>query len=219
MNSKPTYSIIICDDHTILREGLKKLISKDPNLEVVAEATDGEELLTMLKTTPCNLLLLDISMGKLNGFEVLKKIRNQYQDLHILILTTHKQIEYLKKAFSLGAVGYLTKDDAFEQLLDAIKTVQKGDKYVSPTMSMLLTDKYTSITSDDNLPNIELLTPTEKSILKQIAKGSSNSEIATANDISIRTVETHRSRILKKTKAKNMLDLIRVIYTYKLLEV
>ena len=203
------FNIILADDHAIFRAGLKGLLNKDSQFKVVAEARNGEDLLSKLKSTHCHLIVLDLSMPEMDGIAALKTIRQKYPKIKILVLTMQKDVEHFKHAMMAGAGGYLLKDDAYEQLPLAIKIVMKGKQYISPAIAELTTDRFIRSLDDLEGPSLEILTKRELEILKLIANSSSNKNAASKLKISIRTVETHRANLSNKLGIKTTASLVK----------
>lgn len=202
------YHVVIADDHVLFRQGLKSLINGFADLEVVGEADDGLELLKLLKTikrTP-HLLILDISMPNLRGIEAIPKIRAIHPKLRILIVTAHQDKEYLYQAVAAGADGYYLKRDADTQLFAAIEKIRKGGIYVSPRLSEKHEEGWEQIRRGLSR---SVLTTRESEVLKLIAEGKANKEIADVLFISVHTVERHRANIMAKLNLKNTADLVR----------
>lgn len=197
------YKIILADDHEILRVGLKKLIENESALEVVAEAFDGEDLLVKLRSFKCDLVILDLSMPNMDGIAAIKVIRKKYPKVKVLVLTMQKDHEQFKKSITSGALGYMLKGDAYEELILAIKVVLKGKKYISPSVSSLITDRYVRTLDDEENPSLEILSKREKEVLKFTANGLAGKNIAAKLKISIRTVETHRFHLTNKLGIKS----------------
>ncbi len=188
--------LVIADDHSMVREGLKQLLELDENLKVVAEASDGIETLDKLTEYNPDILLLDINMPNMNGLAALECIREQKMDVKVLILTIHNEIEYLMRAVEIGCDGYVLKDSDSNLLKKAIYTVFEGEKFVQPSLAPELNARMSLKTiADDKLNE---LTRREVEVLKLIAEGLFNKEIAAKLDISERTVKNHVSNIFKK---------------------
>lgn len=203
------YKIILADDHSIFRAGLKGLLDKDAQLKVVAEAQNGEELLAKLRSNKCDLIVLDLSMPEMDGISALKIVRQKYPKVKVLVLTMQKDVEHFKHAMKAGAGGYLLKDDAYEQLPLAIKVVLKGKQYISPAIAELTTDRFIRSLDDLEGPSLEILTKRELEILRCISNSLSNKNIAAKLKISIRTVETHRANLSNKLGIKNTAGLVK----------
>lgn len=190
--------LMIADDHSMIREGLKQLLELDGNFEVIAEASDGVECLNKLKTVNPDVLLLDINMPNKNGLEVLKGLKkdNSLSDVKVLVLTVHNEVEYLLKVVEIGIDGYLLKDSESSELKKAILTVVNGETYIQPDLIPMLNAKMLSMKNDYS--KIESLTKRELDVLKNLAVGMYNKEIALKLEISERTVKNHVSNIFKK---------------------
>ena len=203
--------IIIADDHRLFRQGLKSLLEARSDLEVVGEAADGLQLLDLLNQSPPDIILLDISMPNLRGIEAVHEIKRSYPRVKILILTMHKDKQYLEQAISAGARGYLLKEDTDTELFTAIEKIRRGRIYVSPNLLEELTEDWVLTLHDESNASlkIEQLTVREKEVLKLIAEGKGSKEIADLLFISARTVERHRANIMQKLDAKKTADIVR----------
>ena len=188
--------IMITDDHSMIREGLKQLLELEGNFKVIAEACDGVECLNKLETVTPDVLLLDINMPNMNGLEVLQKMKEKRMKIKVLVLTIHSEVEYLLKAVDIGVNGYLLKDSESAELKKAIHAVVNGDNYIQPSLIPVLNSKM--IDRDKDVMKIESLTRRELEVLKNLSIGMYNKEIAEKLDISERTVKNHISNIFKK---------------------
>jgi len=193
------YRIILADDHALIRRGIRKIIEEVADLEVVGEAGNGIELLLLLNTVVPDMVILDISMPNMRGIEAISEIKVKCPDVKVLILSMHK--EYLYHALSAGANGYLLKEDAEKDLFTAIENIRHERIYLSPSLRGELLE--------DRAHTAEPLTVREREVLKLIAEGKTNKEIAELLFISVRTVERHRSSIMDKLNLKNSADLIK----------
>ena len=191
------YHIILSDDHSLLRQGIRSIIETTPDLKVLGESGDGLELLSLLKKSKPDMVILDISMPKLRGTEAIQEIKVLHPEVKILILSMHKEKEYIYHAFSAGADGYLLKEDTDTELFTAIKTVRDGESYLSPLLSKDLADDFIEILSSGGKFPEESLTTREREVLKLLSEGKSSKEIAGFLFISTRTVEHHRANIMK----------------------
>jgi two-component system response regulator NreC len=200
--------IILADDHEMLRAGLKSLLDKEPDFKVVAQAQDGEQLLDKLACVKTDCVVMDLSMPNLDGLATLKEIKKRFPKVKCLVLTMQKDQEHFKSAIANGASGYVLKDNAFDLLVMAIKMVMKGKSYISPAISELITEQYVRSIKDGDMPSLEILTAREKEILKLVAQGNANKNIASRLRISIRTAETHRSRLIHKLGLKTTAALV-----------
>ena len=192
-------NVMIADDHSMIREGLKQLLELEGDFKVIAEACDGVECLNKLETVTPDVLLLDINMPNMNGLEVLQKMKEKRMKIKVLVLTIHSEVEYLLKAVDIGVNGYLLKDSESAELKKAILAVVNGDNYIQPRLIPVLNSKM--IDRDKDVMKIESLTRRELEVLKNLSIGMYNKEIAEKLDISERTVKNHISNIFKKIEA------------------
>ena len=204
--------IIVADDHTFVRVGLKELINKDSDLTVVAEAKNGQELLEILNHKKCDVIVMDISMPEMDGLTAIKELYEKFRGIKILVLSMLKDYPHFKEVMAHGASGYMVKDDAPEQLVSAIKTILRGKKYISPSVTTMLVDREVR-SLDETVPSLEILTKREKQILTMIAKSMPNKNIASKLKISIRTVEHHRANLTDKLGLKDIPSLIKYALT------
>ena len=188
--------IMITDDHSMIREGLKNLLELDGDIEVIAEAVDGEDCLDKLLTVTPDVLLLDINMPKMNGLVVLKKLKERKSKVKVLVLTVHNETEYLMKAVEIGINGYVLKDSESAELKKAICAINDGENYIQPSLIPSLNSKM--IEKNEDEIKIESLTKRELQVLKELAIGKFNRDIAKEMEISERTVKNHISSIFKK---------------------
>ncbi len=206
------YSILLADDHVMFRRAVRRIVESIADVEVVGEASDGLELLELLKKISPQMVITDISMPNLGGVEATREIKIFYPVVKVLILTMHKDKEYFYHAFSAGAEGYLLKEDSDRELLLAIDTLRKGGTYISPLLSTQLADLFMqkSRPGAEQLANPgELLTTREREIIKLITEGKSSKEVAELLFISSRTVQHHRANIMKKLNIKKTADLVK----------
>ena len=197
MNKKSR--IVIAEDHTILREGLRSLLSSNPEFEIVGEAEDGREAIRCVEKLKPNLILTDLSMPRMNGMEAIKEIKRQSPETKILVLTVHKTEEYILATLQAGADGYLLKDSTHAELLMAVKHVLGGKRYISPGISDKVLEGYLEGKKTLRTHTTwETLTQREREILKLIAEGYKNKEIAEDLCISPKTVEKHRANLMEK---------------------
>ena len=188
--------IMIADDHSMIREGLKNLLELDGDIQVISEAVDGEDCLDKLQVVKPDVLLLDINMPKKNGLEVLKTLKSRRSKLKVLVLTVHNEIEYLMKAVDIGVNGYVLKDSESAELKKAIFTVADGETYIQPSLIPALNAKM--IETNKDAEKIKSLTKRELDVLKLLAVGMFNKEVGKRLEISERTVKNHVSNIFKK---------------------
>ena len=188
--------IMIADDHSMIREGLKNLLELDGDIQVIAEAVDGEDCLEKLQLVKPDVLLLDINMPKKNGLEVLKSLKSRRSKLKVLVLTVHNETEYLMKAVDIGVNGYVLKDSESAELKKAIFTVADGETYIQPSLIPALNAKM--IETNKDAEKIKSLTKRELDVLKLLVVGMFNKEVGKRLEISERTVKNHVSNIFKK---------------------
>jgi DNA-binding NarL/FixJ family response regulator len=191
--------IVIAEDHTILREGLRALLSSQEALEVVGEAEDGREAIRQVEKLTPDLILMDLSMPKMNGIEAIREIRRRVPETRILALTVHKAEEFILEVLQAGADGYIPKDASSNELMMAIKSILLGKRYLSPSVSNVVIEGYLeSRRTSASITPWDTLTKREREILKLIAEGHKNKEIADFLYISVKTVEKHRANLMKK---------------------
>jgi DNA-binding NarL/FixJ family response regulator len=198
--------VVVIDDHPVVREGLKRIISENPGMAVAGEAADGAEAMRVVGTTPCDVVLLDISLPNTGGIDVLKQLHMESPRLPVLVLSMHSEDQYAIRMLKAGAAGYLTKDAAPARLVQAIRKVVKGGKYVSPTLAEKLA---TELDYDNKRAPHEMLSDREYQVLCMIAQGKTVTEIAAQLGLSVKTVSTYRVRILEKLKMKNNAEITR----------
>lgn len=206
-----TTRIIIADDHLLFRQGLKHLLARKADLQVVGECTDGLQLINLIDRLLPDIILLDLSLMNLRGIESVREIKKAYPRIKILILTTNQDKRYLEQAISAGARGYLLKEDTDMELLTAIEKVRRGRIYVSPNLVEELTEDWVQTLHQESkaAPKLDPLTVREKEILKLIGEGRGSREIAELLLISTRTVERHRANIMQKLEVKKSADIMR----------
>lgn len=196
--------IALAEDHTILREGLKALLSAEPSLEIVCEAGDGREAVRCVDAHSPDLLLIDLAMPRMNGLEAIREIRKRHARIRVLVLTVHSTEEYIHAALQAGADGYVLKDSTHAELLMAIRHVMSGKRYLGPEASEKVIEGY--LEGQKRLrrkTSLETLTQRERETLKLIAEGYRNREIADFLCISVKTVEKHRGSLMKKLNLHN----------------
>jgi two-component system response regulator NreC len=209
--------VLIADDHAIVRAGLRAVLTSEPSLHLVGEATGGYEAIEMVSDRQPNILVLDVSMPDLDGIAVTKRLKPLYPDLKILILTIHEDAALLREAIKSGAAGYILKHAAESELLSAIQIVMRGDLYVDPSMLRSLIEEKSSPTNISQ-ESVEPLTPRETEVLKLIVRGYTNRQIGTELNISVRTVDGHRANLSRKLGLRNRVELVRYAREHGLLE-
>jgi DNA-binding NarL/FixJ family response regulator len=201
--------ILLADDHGIVRRGLKSLLESRPGLEVIGEAADGLEALRLCGELSPDLLIIDISMPKMNGIEVASRVQKLERPPGIIILSMHADESYIMRALAAGARGYLVKDATDEDLLPAVKAVAAGKPFFSPTVSAILMEDYVRQLRTRGLSDsYELLTDREREVLQLLAEGRSNKEVAALLDVGLSTVETHRANLMQKLSLHNTAEIV-----------
>lgn len=188
--------VILADDHAMIREGIRQLLELDENIQVIGEANDGVECLSLLEEMSPDILLLDINMPNKNGIEVLQSLKSRKNKCKVLMLTVHNEVEYLIKAVDIGVDGYILKDAGFAELKKAIYAIVDGENYIQSSLIPALNSRL--VARDIDKDKVEQLTKRELEVLEQLANGKFNKEIATDLNISERTVKNHVSNIFKK---------------------
>ena len=197
-------SIVLADDHTILREGLRALLTADPSFEIVGEARDGREAVRCVERLGPDLLLMDLSMPRMSGMDAIREVKKRYPETKIIALTVHKTEEYLLTTLQAGADGFVLKDATHGELITAIKSVMGGKAYLSPGVSEKVIEGYLEgKKSNRSLSTWDSLSQREREVLKLIAEGYKNKEIAEDLCISLKTVEKHRANLMKKLDLHN----------------
>ncbi len=204
--------ILIADDHSIFREGIKSTLSNLPNVSHLDEATNGKETLDKIKRNQYDLIILDISMPEINGLDILQRTKDMNIESKIVVMSFHSELHYAKRAIKLGAVGYIPKALSLNEIIAAIKKVSEGGKYVSPSLAENL-----AFSNDDAMPH-QKLSDREYQVMLMMIEGKTLSEIAAHLFITSKTVSTYRSRILQKMGMKTNADIIIYGHKNKLLE-
>jgi len=214
--------ILIVDDHPFFREGLKSLLAQNAAFEVVGEAGEGDEALKKAEDLRPDLVIMDITLPDMSGIEVTRNIRESLPDTKVVMLSMHHKVDYITKAFEAGATGYFTKETATEKLVECIKTVMKGDYYVDSSLSHEVVKsllKSSEKESESTEGEYTALTPREQEVLRLIAEGLSNKEIANSLFISPKTVENHRTNIMSKLDLHSTMELVRYAAKYGIIDI
>jgi DNA-binding NarL/FixJ family response regulator len=212
--------IILADDHRIFRDGMKALLNENTEIQIIGEASDGNELMELLKSNQPDVVILDISMPGLSGIELTKLIHNLYPEIRIMILSMHTNEEFVLNAIHAGAKAYLPKDTSKAELFEAIQSLMAGGEYYSKSVSDNFMKSFIKKTrTDHNLLVNEELTLREIEILKLVATGISHKEVAEMLFISPKTVDAHKNHIMQKLKLKNTAELVLYAVTHKIIEV
>jgi DNA-binding NarL/FixJ family response regulator len=200
--------LLLADDHALVRAGIRALIEKIPNVEVVGEASTGREALELVKSTLPNLVLMDIAMAELGGLEALPRITKDFPSVRVIILSAHANEEYVIRALRSGAAGYMLKDAATAELQLAIDSVAQDKIYLSPSISRTVIDSYLERVGAPLSP-LEQLTPRQREILQLLAEGKNTKEVASSLDISVKTVESHRLQLMERLNIHDVPGLVR----------
>ena len=208
--------VLLADDHKIVREGLRRIIEESGEMVVVAEAEDGNQAIERALDTTAHVAVIDISMPGVDGLEVTARIKEHAPDLPVLLLTMHDEEQYVVKAVETGAMGYVTKQSAPEQLVDAIRKLHSGGRYLTEKASEALALRV--VRGDRFCSLVDSLSMRELQVLRQLALGRTNHEIADSYNISVKTVDTYRSRILKKLNLRNNAELSRFAIRNRIVE-
>jgi DNA-binding NarL/FixJ family response regulator len=199
--------ILIADDHKITRQGLRSLLESDRELEVVAEAQNGREAVELAKQCSPDVVIIDVSMPGLNGVEATRRIISDNRNVKVIALSMHSDTLFVSEMLKSGAVGYLLKDCAFEELLQAIKTVIDGKTYLSPSISTIVVDDYLHRLAKPYALEVDVLTDREREVLQLLAEGQSTKQIAIKLHVSAKTIETHRRQIMNKLDLHTVAEL------------
>jgi DNA-binding NarL/FixJ family response regulator len=200
--------VLLADDHILVRAGLRKLLESIPNLEVVGEVNDGLALLTMVEQLHPDMVLMDIAMPGLNGLEATARVVKTWPDTRVVILSMHQSEEYVRQALRNGAAAYLLKDAAPAELDIAIKAVQRNETYLSPAVSKGVVSDYVQRLRSEDAPTTQL-TPRQREVLQLIAEGHSTKDIARRLELSVKTVDTHRSQLMRQLDIHEVAGLVR----------
>jgi DNA-binding NarL/FixJ family response regulator len=220
MNTK-AIRIILTDDHQIVRDGIKSMLSDEPGIQIIAQAASGLELFILLETNKADVIILDIELPDISGIDICRKIMVRYPETKVLILSMYTGEEFISKAISEGAKGYLPKNTSREELVTAIRAVADNREYFSPAISEIMLKSYIQKAKSRNTDAKDLseLSKREIEILKMLSEGYPNTEIAEKLFISIRTVESHKSHIMQKLEIRTTVELVKFAIRNKLIEI
>jgi len=211
--------VLLVDDHAILREGIKALLEKQDDIEVVAEAADGREAIPKVDQFRPDVVVLDISMPTMDGLESTRQIKRENPDIKVLVLTMHDNEEYFFQLLRAGASGYVTKKSVSRELVSAIEAVYRGESFFCPSMAKFLLSDFLRLDKAVEDTGQEELTPREREIVKLIAEGYTNQQIADLLHRSVKTIESHRSNILRKLGIHDSIELVKYAVRKKLIEI
>ena len=211
--------VVLADDHTVVRQGFRSLLQEDKSIDVVGEAENGQDAVQVAKNMMPDVIVLDISMPVLNGVQATLQIQKLKPRIKVLILSMHKDEEYVREVFQAGAMGYILKQTTGAELIRAIKEVNRGNAYLSPTIAKHMVSDYRDIVKAGKLARKQTgLTPRETEVLQLIAEGNSNKKIAERLFISVKTVETHRLKIMNLLKIHDVAGLTRYAIANRIIE-
>jgi two-component system response regulator NreC len=210
--------LLICDDHTLFVEGVKAMLRHEPSLEIVGEARNGRQAVELVKDLKPDVLLMDVSMPDMNGFDATRRVHKSDASVKVLILTMHDEEELVARCLEAGAAGYIIKDAPASQLIYAIEAVQRGEKYLSPAVLNKVIGGYVQNSARPRT-SYDRLSPREREILKLLAEGLSVKDVATRLNLSVKTVEVHKYNLMKKIDVHDRAELIKYAIQKKLIAV
>jgi two-component system response regulator NreC len=212
--AQSSIKILLADDHTIVRQGLKLILGAHSDLQVVGEAANGREAVELAQKVKPDIVLMDVAMPDVNGIEATKRMVAAEPRIRVLVLSMHKEAVYVREILRAGARGYILKDAIDTELLNAVRSVARGDGYISPAVSGALLNDYRKDVTDP----IDLLSNREREVLQLIAEGKTNKEIATHLNLSVYTVDSHRSKIMEKLNLHSTGELVRFAMKHGLVD-
>src|SRR6266851_7331352 len=213
-------SILLADDHDVMRRGLRHLVEEQPGWEVCAEATTGRQAVELAKQHKPDVAVLDITMPELNGLEATRQIKKALPKIEILIFTMHENEELVRDVLAAGARGYLLKTDAAQHIVAAVEALSRHKPFFTSNVSEAILDSFLRQTRpSQDVPFSRVITPREREIIQLLAEGTSNKKISSTLGISVKTVETHRAAIMRKLGAKSVVDIVRYAVRNRIAEV
>lgn len=213
-----TRTVLLADDHEIVREGLRSMLQTQEDIRVIGEAENGRQILKMIRQNKPDLVIMDIAMPDLNGIDATKAVREEFSDVRVIALSMHSDKRFVLGMLKAGASGYLLKECAFQELITAVRSVLSGGVYISPKIAFHLVSDYVQM-AEDSSSLIEVLSGREREVLQLIAEGKTTKEIAGSLNISIKTVETRRKGIMDKLEMRSIADLVKFAIREGLTEV
>ena len=211
--------VLLADDHTILRDGIRALLDDQADIEVIGEAQDGLSTVKMVAKLKPDVVIMDIAMPMMNGLEATRQIQRDYPQVRVLILTMHENEEYIRQVLAAGALGYVLKDAAAHDLLGAIRAVHRGEAVLSPAITRLVIEDYLRWGDIRPADISNGLTPREREILQLIAEGYTNKEIAEILSLSVKTIQSHRSNLMSKLDLHDRGELIKYAIQKKIIDI
>jgi len=207
VQSDKMIKVVLADDHMIIKDGLRSLLERQPDMEVVAEADNGRTALKHVKELSPDVVIMDIGMRELNGIDATRQIVKMSPGVKVLALSMYSDKRFIKEMLKAGASGYILKDSAFKELIDAIRVIVGGEIYISPIVASTVMKDYLEHSSEKESSIRSLLTSRELDVLQLLAEGKSTKQIASSLHLSIKTIESHRNRVMQKIDVSNIADL------------